>query len=127
MSFEPRIFRSGHGPRPSKRGVSGPAPARKNALWDPRAARKGNALVVTCAHSGAELSSKGATQDQLATYVAIRQDQLAVVAAERGYDLTKAAGRRWARRVAEGRHDKWVMRDNVHDRKPRSFNARTFV
>jgi len=93
--------------RSAKRGAHGPAPARKNRLWDSSAARKG-ALVVRSAHTGQVLSSKTATQAQLAEYVGLRVAQAVEAAIVAGVDLTRAPGRRWLRRHMAGCHENWV-------------------
>lgn len=95
--------------RSAKRGAHGPAPARKNRLWDRGAARKG-ALVVRCACTGALLSSKDATQEQLAGYVGLRLHQLVSAAQARGIDVNTSRGRRWLARAARGKHEEWIQR-----------------
>lgn len=54
-------------------------------------------------------------------------NQIADVAIERGYNLETAAGRRWAKRVAAGYHDRWVVRHESNLRKPRSFSSQSYV
>jgi hypothetical protein len=107
MSLVPQLITMGARMPSSKRGAHGPAPARKNRLWDGSAARKG-ALVVRHAHTNEVLSAKDASQEQLLTYMNMKLDSLMAAAAERGIDLTKAAGRRWLRRATEGRNEAWV-------------------
>lgn len=101
---------------PVKRGAHGPSPARKNRLWETSAARKG-ALVVTDAATGELLSSKLASQEQLARYAAMRSERLLAAGMERGAIRLKADGsgldarsRRWLRRMSEGCHETMIHR-----------------
>lgn len=124
--------------RSVKRGAFGPCPARKNLLWDSKAARKNtlvitsshtgevmssrkNTLVVTSRHTGEVMSSVDATQEQLSAYVEARWKLLLAEGARRGHDLiseTKLAdgsiqygncrGRAWLARV--WMHEKTVAR-----------------
>lgn len=100
----------GEGPRPAKRGAQGPAPARKNRLWDSSVSRKAHVLTVTCAHTGAVLSAKDATQEQLGHYLGVRTSQLLAKAAEWNVDLSTSRGRRWLARSGQGKHEAWVRK-----------------
>ena len=93
----------------AKRGASGPAPQRKLTLWDGSCKRQAR-LVVTCAHTGEQRSSKQATQGQMITYAMTRMENILQVAAEKGIDLTKADGRRWLRRARAGLNESWVRK-----------------
>lgn len=120
MSFEPRIFKHGDGPRSSKRGAHGPAPARKMRLWDGIAARKGT-LLVTDSATGETLSSKTASQEQMMRYCAIRTEKLIARALDAGIALitdlesgaltgVRSADRRWLSYHAQGKHERVVAR-----------------
>lgn len=124
-----------------KRGTFGPSPARKNLLWDSKAARKKNTLVtsshtgeaihsrkntlVITSRTGEVMSSVDATQEQLSAYVEARWKNLLAEGARRGHDLiTKTTlpdgsivygncrGRAWLARV--WMHEKTVARWTRH-------------
>ena len=124
MSFEPRIFKHGDGPRSSKRGAHGPAPARRMRLWDGIAARRGT-LLVTDSSTGETLSSKTASQEQMMRYCAIRTDRLIARALDAGIALAtdlatgalpgvRSADRRWLSYFAQGQHERVVLRQTAH-------------
>lgn len=99
----------------AKRGAHGPSPARKNRLWETSAARKGSLVVMDC--NGNVLSSKTATQEQLATYAAMRVDRLMAAGMARGaLRVSEVTGeldsrsRRWLRRMTEGKTETFVHR-----------------
>ena len=95
--------------RSVKRGATGPAPSRENRLWDGKAARKGT-LEVRCAHTNELLSSKEAAQEQLALYAAKVVTKRIETALSYGLNVEKAKGRRWMKRLAQGKREEWVKR-----------------
>jgi len=109
MSYHPPLVSINQRARSVKRGASGPAPARENRLWDGAAARKG-ALEVRCAHTGELLSSKEAAQEQLARYAVTMIAKRIETAQSWGLDVEKARGRRWLKRLAQGKREEWIGR-----------------
>lgn len=110
MSYHPPLVSINQRARSVKRGASGPAPARANTLWDATASRKAHTLVVTCAHTGELLSSNSAAQEQLARYAITMIAKRIETAKAWGLDVEKARGRRWMKRLAQGKREEWIAR-----------------